>query len=120
MGADTDRSGWHVTVDGPGAVEIEIGMGWLSLWRLAARPWVPLAFAGMVRPADNQGLLRSGLRVTPSGPAIVQVWRDRPTLDAWSRSAGAAHLGPWRRFRREAEGTADWGIWHRVRSAPPA
>jgi hypothetical protein len=109
--------GWDVSGNGAGEVEIEIGMGWCSLWRLAARPWVPLAFARMVAPAGNEGLVRSGLRVTGSGPAVVQVWRDRATLDAWSRSAAASHLDPWRRFRREADGTADWGIWHRVRTA---
>ena len=108
--------GWDIEDTDGGPVEVEIGMRWLQLWRLAARPWIPTAFLGMVRPAHHDGLLRTSLRVRGAGPAVVQVWQDRAAVDAWARSDDA-HRDPWRRFAREARGTAAWGIWHRVRSA---
>jgi Domain of unknown function (DUF4188) len=95
-------------------IEFEIGMHWRSLWRLAIRPWVPLAFARMLRAPADGSLERTWLRVTPSGPAVVQAWRDRDSVRDWSRNPDEAHLGPWRRFAHDAEGTASWGIWHRV------
>jgi hypothetical protein len=103
-----------VASTGSAPVEFEIGMRWQSLWRLGARPWVPLAFARMLRPPAGGGLLRTRLRVTGAGPAVVQDWRDRAAVDAWSRDAGQAHLDGWRRFARQEGGTASWGIWHRV------
>lgn len=109
------RTGWDVTEsEATEPIEFEIGMRWRSLWRLAARPWVPVAFARMLHAPEDGSLLRTWLRVTPAGPAVVQAWRDRTAVDAWSRDPDAAHIGPWRRFAREADGTAAWGIWHRV------
>ena len=108
--------GWTIEETADAPVEVEIGMRWLDLWRLAARPWVPLAAARMVLP--NPGLVRTGVRVTRNGPALVQVWLDHRTLRAWSRDGDAAHSGPWKRFAREADGTVSWGIWHRVRTVP--
>jgi len=110
----TVPTGWNVQRSAEDPIEFVIGMHWHQLWRLAARPWVPLAFARMLRPSAGGGLRASWLRVTPAGPAIVQEWRDRDAVAAWSRNAGEAHLGPWRRFAQEADGTASWGIWHRV------
>jgi Domain of unknown function (DUF4188) len=110
-------AGWDVTDTGTGPIEFEIGMRWAQLWRLAARPWVPAAFAGMVRPSRNAGLLRTRVRVTPAGPAVVQLWRDRPAVDGWARDRAESHAQPWGRFAREAGGTHAWGIWHRVRDA---
>ena len=103
-----------MTEAGRAPVEFEIGMRWRSLWRLAARPWVPVAFLRMLRPPGDGSLLRTRLRVTGAGPAVVLAWRDREAVDAWSRDPDAAHLDGWRRFAREADGTAAWGIWHRV------
>lgn len=108
-------AGWQVEDSGSQPVEIEIGMRWSQMWRLAARTWVPKSAIRMVNPEANEGLLSSGLRITRAGPAIVQVWRDRPCLDAWARAPAANHLQPWRRFAKEAGSTQEWGIWHRVR-----
>jgi hypothetical protein len=108
--------GWDVEDAQDRPVEFEIGMRWTALWRLAATPWVPAAFARMVLPADNDGLLQTRLRVRPAGPAVVQVWRDKSAVDSWARDRAANHRGPWRRFAREVGGTARWGIWHRVRA----
>jgi hypothetical protein len=110
--------GWNIEQTRHAPVEVEIGMRWLALWRLAARPWVPLAAARMVLPSGNDGLLRSGVRLTWSGPALVQVWDDHETVQGWSRDSGASHAAARKRFAREASGTASWGIWHRVRATP--
>lgn len=107
--------GDDTTPERAGPIEFEIGMRWLHLWRLARRPWVPAAFAAMVRPSRNAGLLRTWLRVTPSGPAVVQLWEDRPAVAAWARDRGERHAEPWGRFARESGSTRAWGIWHRVR-----
>ncbi len=109
--------GWDITDEGSGPIEFEIGMRWAQLWRLAARPWVPAAFLGMIRPSRNDGLLRTWLRVRPSGPAVVQLWESRPAVDGWARDHAQSHAEPWGRFAREAGTTAAWGIWHRVRNA---
>lgn len=109
--------GWHVQDTRDAPVEIVIGMRWSALWRLVVNPWVPVAFAGMVRPDRHEGLLASRLRVTRDGPAISQDWQNRAALDDWSRASGAGHLEPWKRFAKEAGGTADWGIWHRVHAS---
>lgn len=108
--------GWDVHETGEQPVEIMIGMRWSALWRLLAHPWVPAAFAGMVQPDRHAGLEASSVRLTRDGPAVAQRWRDRAALDDWSRTAGAGHLEPWKRFSREAGSTAAWGIWHRVRA----
>lgn len=109
--------GWDVTAGDDGTIEFEIGMRWAQLWRLAARPWVPRAFLGMVRPEVNDGLLRTWIRVTPHGPAVVQLWESKPAVDGWARDRAQSHAVPWGRFAREAGSTQDWGIWHRVRDA---
>ena len=98
-------------------VSFLIGMRWHQLWRLAAQPWVPLAFARMLVPQPEAGLRRTRLGVRPSGPVVVQEWESRAAVDAWARSAGRPHAGPSARFRREVGGTADWGVWHEVRPA---
>jgi hypothetical protein len=102
-------------------IEFEIGMRWTDLWRLAWRPWVPVAFAGMLRPeaggagGAGGGFVHTRFGVRRGGPVVVQRWRSAEALDAWARR-DRAHAQPWGRFRRdEARRTADWGIWHRVR-----
>lgn len=101
----------HAHGDGP--VRFEIGMRWSALWRLAHRPWVARAFLGMLRTEGADGLCRTWFGVRRGGPVVVQEWEGRDALDRWAR-ADAAHARPWSRFRREAGGTAAWGIWHRV------
>lgn len=96
-------------------VEIEIGMRWMHLWRLARHPWVPLAFGRMLAAGTDQGVVGRALSVRPAGPVVVQRWRDRDALDAWARDGDEAHVAPWSRFARQAGGTAGWGIWHRLR-----
>lgn len=108
--------GWDDRAGGAqGPVEIEIGMRWSQLWRLARHPWVPLAFGRMLTAGEAQGVVGLGLGVRPAGPVVVQRWRDRAALDAWARDGGEAHAAPWTRFRAQAGGTAAWGIWHRLR-----
>ena len=107
-------TGWHMKESGDDPVEFVIGMHWHQLWRLAARPWVPLAFARMLAPQPEAGLRRTRLGVRPAGPVVVQEWASRNAVDAWARSRSHAHAVPWGRFRREVGGTADWGVWHEV------
>lgn len=105
---------------GTGAgVTFLIGMRWRALWRLVRWPWVALAFAGMLRARPETGLRRTRLGVRRGGPVVVQRWNSRAQLDAWARAPDQAHLAPWRRFRREAGGTAAWGVWHEVSLSPP-
>ena len=105
--------GWEIT-PGDGPVEFVIGMRWQHLWRLASRPWVPLAFARMLLPGAG-GATATRLAVRPAGPVVVQRWPSRDAVDRWARAADPAHAGAWARFRREVGGTADWGVWHEVR-----
>ena len=113
-------TGWNVDYVGPDAVEVEIGMRWTALWRLAARPWVPAAFLGMVRPSANRGLRRTGLRMTRSW-AGARAGVGRPAgARRVARRLRAGHAGAWSRFAREADGTAAWGIWHRCAPATEA
>ena len=105
--------GWEITptsADEP--VEVVIGIRWGAAWRLAAAPWVPLAFARMLLP--QPGLLRSRVAVRAQGPVVVQRWRSRGALDAWARDGGRVHAPAWARFRRQAGATAAWGVWHEV------
>jgi hypothetical protein len=96
-------------------IEFEIGMRWTDLWRLARRPWVPAAFAGMLRPGAGEDFVHTRFGVRRGGPVVIQRWRSAEALDAWARR-DHAHARPWGRFRREeARRTADWGIWHAVR-----
>jgi hypothetical protein len=95
-------------------VDFEIGMRWADLWRLAWRPWVPMAFLHMLRPGPATGFVQTRIGVRRGGPVVVQRWSSREALDSWARGDGS-HATPWRRFRRhEARRTADWGIWHRL------
>jgi hypothetical protein len=96
-------------------VEVEIGMRWAQLWRLARHPWVAVAFGRMLVAGEAEGVVGRGLGVRPAGPVVVQRRPVAPALDAWARDAGASHRAPWARFRREVGGTADWGVWHRLR-----
>ncbi len=105
-------TGWTTRDSGEDPIQFVIGMRWHQLWRLATRPWVPLAFARMLLPAP--GLRRSRLAVRPAGPVVVQEWASREAVAAWARDRGQAHAIPWGRFRREVGGTADWGVWHEV------
>ena len=91
--------------------EVLIGMKWHHLWKLAAHPWVPLAFAKMLR-TDHPDLDKSWITVRPAGPAIAQRWQSAEALDGWSKDKAHAHAPAWGRFARE-HGTIDrWGIWH--------
>lgn len=38
------------------------------------------------------GLLRTWLRVTPAGPAVVQLWEDRPAVAEWARDRTESHV----------------------------
>jgi len=100
----------------PRVVEFEIGMRWADLWRLARRPWVPAAFLAMLRPDAASGFVHTRFAVRRGGPVVIQRWRSRQALDGWARG-DARHAVPWGRFRRdEARRTADWGIWHELRT----
>jgi hypothetical protein len=108
-------TGWTIERSGDEPVEFVIGMRWAQLWRLAARPWVPMAFARMLTTGRRPGLERTRFGVRRDGPVVVQRWRDRQAVDGWARASGEAHQAPWSRFAREAPGgTASWGIWHEV------
>ncbi len=107
-------AGWTTRDSADAPIEFVIGMHWHQLWRLAARPWVPLAFARMLLPQPGAGLRRTRLAVRPAGPVVVQEWASREAVDAWARDRGHAHAPSWGRFRREVGGTADWGVWHEV------
>lgn len=111
------NEGWHVEDRGTGEVEFVIGMRWRDLWRLVAHPWVPLAFAQMLRPRPGAGMERTRFAIRVAGPVVVQRWRSREQLDRWARDAARPHALAWARFRREATGTAAWGVWHEVRNA---
>ena len=106
--------GWDIRESGAEPVEFVIGMRWSHLWRLAWRPWVPVAFARMLAPAPEAGLERTRLGIRTSGPVVVQRWASREAVDAWARDADRPHADSWARFRREVGGTADWGVWHEV------
>ncbi len=112
------RAGWHVAESkGDDPVEFVIGMHWRQLWRLVARPWVPLAFARMVLPAGPRPAVETRLGVDRAGPVVRQRWRSRAELDAWVRDRQQPHAPAWSRFRREAGATKSWGVWHEVRPA---
>ena len=110
------HTGWDVDIADGAPVRFEIGMRWGSLWRLAAAPWVGVAFLRMLRPPGDGSLIATRLRVTGDGPALVQRWRDLDAVGAWSRDPDAAHLEGWRRFAEQEGGTSAWGIWHRLGS----
>src|SRR4051812_5864850 len=112
--------GWTLQEAGDEPVEFVIGMRWDALWRLAWRPWVPLAFARMLLPQPGAGLRATRLGVRRAGPVVVQRWDSRRAVDDWARARGRPHLGAWRRFRREVGGTADWAVWHEVGPAGSA
>lgn len=97
-------------------IEFLIGMRWAHLWKLAWRPWVPRAFAAMLR-TDHDDLERTWLAVRPGGVAVVQRWRSADALDAWARDNDGAHAPAWGRFAREHGPIAGWGIWHETRAA---
>ena len=107
-------TGWTTSDSGADPIEFVIGMRWLELWRLAARPWVPVAFARMLVPQPEAGLRRTRLGVRPGGPVVVQEWESREAVDAWARDRARPHAIPWGRFRRQHGGTAAWGVWHEV------
>ena len=113
------RAGWHIgDAEGDEPVDFVIGMHWRQLWRLAARPWVPFAFARMVLPAAP-ATLQTRLGVVRAGPVVRQRWRSRAELDVWARDRRHAHAPAWSRFHREAGATTAWGVWHEVRPARP-
>jgi hypothetical protein len=107
-------TGWTTHESGEAPIEFVIGMRWHALWRLAIRPWVPVAFARMLLPQPGAGLRRTRFGVRQGGPVVVQEWESREAVDAWARDRGQAHAVPWGRFRREVGGTADWGVWHEI------
>ena len=107
-------TGWNVTESADDPIEFVIGMRWHQLWRLAVRPWVPVAFARMLVPQPGTGLRRTRLGVRPGGPVVVQEWESRTAVDTWARDRSKSHAIPWGRFAREHGGTADWGVWHEV------
>lgn len=94
--------------------EFLIGMRWAHLWKLAAHPWVPLAFARMLR-SDDPDLQRSFITVRPAGPVIAQRWSNAEALDRWAKDASEPHALAWGRFAREHGAVAGWGIWHETR-----
>src|SRR5690349_6351506 len=108
-------TGWTVRQADEAGVRFLIGMRWSALWRLARRPWVARAFLQMLRAGPESGLQRTRLSVRPAGPVVLQRWRSKAELHRWARDRGEAHAEPWRRFRAEVGGTADWGVWHDVR-----
>lgn len=108
--------GWEIDTADGAPVRFEIGMRWRSLWRLAAAPWVGVAFVRMLRPPGDGSLLATRLRLTADGPAVVQQWSDLDAVGAWSRNPDGAHLEGRRRFAQREGRTAEWGIWHRVGS----
>jgi hypothetical protein len=112
-------TGWTTRESGEDPIEFVIGMRWHELWRLASRPWVPLAFARMLLPQPGTGLRRTRLGVRTAGPVVVQEWESRAAVDAWARDRGQAHARPWSRFRRDVGGTADWGVWHEIQPRRP-
>src|SRR5690242_20000230 len=80
--------GWTTDDAGDEPVEFLIGMRWNQLWRLAAQPWVPLAFARMLLPQPGSGLRATRLGVRRRGPVVVQRWESREAVDAWARDRG--------------------------------
>src|SRR4051794_22058185 len=93
--------GWTTRDAAEEPVEFVIGMRWEQLWRLAAQPWVPLAFARMLAPQPGSGLRATRVGVRRAGPVVVQRWDSRRAVDAWARDRDRAHLGPWRRFAHD-------------------
>ena len=108
-------AGWTIRDADEDDVRFLIGMRWGALWRLAYRPWVARAFVQMLRTNPDRGLRRTRLSVRPAGPVVIQWWRTSTELHRWARDRDEAHAEPWRRFRDEIGGTADWGVWHDVR-----
>ncbi|MBE2320613.1 DUF4188 domain-containing protein [Solirubrobacter sp. CPCC 204708] len=109
-------TGWTIRDTEDDGVQFLIGMRWGALWRLAYRPWVAHAFVRMLRASPESGLEKTWLSVRPAGPVVVQRWQSAADLRRWARDHGEAHAEPWRRFRQEIGGTADWGVWHDVRT----
>jgi hypothetical protein len=117
------RTGRWTHDDGQGVVVFLIGMR-VNRWR-RVRAWWPVASAmpRMLRElaADpDGGFLGYRFSLTADGPLLVQYWRDREHLTAFSRDVTRSHRPAWQRFNaaaRASDGAV--GIWHETYDVPP-
>jgi len=116
------RTGRWTHDDAEGVVVFLIGMK-VNRWR-SVRAWWPV-FSAMPRmlgelSADpDSGLLGHQMLIGRGGPLVVQYWRDREHLLAYSRDPDHLHRPAWQRFNaaaRASDGAV--GIWHETYDVP--
>ena len=93
-----------------------IGMRVNKPWRIDA--WLPTALAMPRMLAElerdpEQGLLGFRILLGPSGPTVVQYWRDVDSLYRYASNTAAKHRPAWAAFNRRARKVPGAvGIWH--------
>jgi hypothetical protein len=116
------RTGRWTHDDAQPVVVFLIGMR-VNRWR-RIRAWWPVftAMPRMLRElsADpDGGLLGYRMAISPQGPLVLQYWRSREHLLAYSRDPGRQHRPAWQRFNaaaRASDGAV--GIWHETYDVP--
>ena len=92
-----------------------IGMRINRLWKLGS--WMPVA-AAMPRMLvelsmkPKLGLLNYRTHFGLRNIVVTQYWRSFEHLEAYARSADAAHLPAWQAFNKAVGSNGDVGIWH--------
>jgi hypothetical protein len=92
-----------------------IGMRINKPWKV--HKWIPIAGAmgPMLRELSKRkelGLLSFHSWIGPSGPLIVQYWRDVEALEAFAKDPALTHRPAWKAFYKEVGDGGDVGIWH--------
>ena len=92
-----------------------IGMRINKWWKIGS--WLPVAIAMPKMLIELEGKPELGLlhyrnHFGPRNIWVVQYWRSFEHLEAYARSADAAHLPAWQAFNKAVGSNGDVGIWH--------
>ena len=99
-----------------------IGMRINKLWKFGS--WMPVA-AAMPRMLvelsmkSELGLLNYRTHFGLRNIVVTQYWRSFEHLEAYARSADAAHLPAWQAFNKAVGSNGDVGIWHETYLVSP-
>jgi hypothetical protein len=118
--AQVHRARMTAAID-EGFVVFLIGMRVNKPWKL--HRWLPVALAmgpmlRLLATRKELGLLSFHLWLSPTGPMVVQYWRDRAALEHFARDPQLPHHPAWRRFNRLVGLGGDVGIWHETFEVP--
>jgi len=97
-------------------IGMRINRPWLvHKWWAVFRAMPKLIRLGMT---EDTGMLGYHMALRPSGPILVQYWRDADQLQKFARNALYPHLAAWRMFNRKIGFTGDVGFWHETYVVP--